>query len=332
MLRLQGFSEATRSLNHAVIKTSFGCQPFNDAILLPPIFNAVRSRYEYESLVASFNFNATICNGSLEDAINWIVDHENDAEDDEMPLIAVNIEIESPQPDHMMEEVEKKAQEKRDQAYQREEEEKKPERNREKVLDVAYLGATSVTAKNTCSFSAARKAEKEEVKRARQKIRQKIEADKVERRRQLGFPSEKPVTLNPSKPIVQDKMTSLPVMTITKAEKMRECLRSLRRNHKEDDARVKRAFQTLLIYVGNIVKNPNEEKYRKIRLGNPLFQDRVGSMKGGIEFLELCGFEKTEGGDFLHLPSEKLDMEGLNAAGSLLRSAMTNPFFGLLGG
>ncbi|GAY40088.1 hypothetical protein CUMW_049330 [Citrus unshiu] len=259
-------------------------------------------------------------NGSLEDAINWIVDHENDAEDDEMPLIAVNIEIESPQPDHMMEEVEKKVQEKRDQAYQREEEEKKPERNREKVLHrlqqrihagKELLEANLTAAENERQrFSAARKAEKEEVKRARQKIRQKIEADKVERRRQLGFPSEKPVTLNPSKPIVQDKMTSLPVMTITKAEKMRECLRSLRRNH----------------------KNPNEEKYRKIRLGNPLFQDRVGSMKGGIEFLELCGFEKTEGGDFLHLPSDKLDMEGLNAAGSLLRSAMTNPFFGLLGG
>ncbi|KAL9436299.1 hypothetical protein AB3S75_022364 [Citrus x aurantiifolia] len=275
-------------------------------------------------------------NASLGDAINWIVDHENDAEDDEMPLIAVNIEIESPQPDHMMEEVEKKAQEKRDRAHQRKEEEKKPESNSEKQR--IHAGKELLEAKLTAAenerqrFLATRKAEKEEVKRARQKIRQKIEADKVERRRQLGFSSENPVTLNPSKPIVQDKMTSLPVMTITKAEKMRECLRSLRRNHKEDDARVKRAFQTLLIYVGNIVKNPNEEKYRKIRLGNPLFQDRVGSMKGGIEFLELCGFEKTEGGDFLHLPSDKLDMEGLNAAGSLLRSAMTNPFFGLLGG
>lgn len=275
-------------------------------------------------------------NASLEDAINWIIDHENDADNDEMPLIAVNIEIESPQPDHMTEEVEKKAQEIRDRAHQRKEEEKKLERNREKQRIRAgkeLLEAKRIAGENERQrFLALGKAEKEEEKRARQQIRQKIEADKVERRRQLGFLSENPTTLNPSKPIAQDKMTPLPVMTITKTEKMRECLRSLRRNHKEDDARVKRAFQTLLIYVGNIVKNPNEDKYKKIRVGNPLFQDRVGSMKGGIEFLELCGFEKTEGGNFLYLPSDKLDMAGLNSAGSLLRSAMTNPFFGLLSG
>ena len=61
-------------------------------------------------------------------------------------------------------------------------------------------------------------------------------------------------------------------------------------------------------------------------------QDRVGSMKEGIEFLELCGFEKTEGGSFLFLPRHKVDMAALNSAGSLLRSALTNPFFGVLSG
>lgn len=40
----------------------------------------------------------------------------------------------------------------------------------------------------------------------------------------------------------------------------------------EEDAKVKRAFQTLLTYVGNVAKNPNEEKFRKIRLNNPSFQ------------------------------------------------------------
>jgi len=42
----------------------------------------------------------------------------------------------------------------------------------------------------------------------------------------------------------------------------------------EDDARVKRAFQTLLTYVGNVARNPAEEKFRKIRLSNAAFQVR----------------------------------------------------------
>ncbi|XP_028550222.1 vesicle-fusing ATPase-like [Dendrobium catenatum] len=33
---------------------------------------------------------------------------------------------------------------------------------------------------------------------------------------------------------------------------------------KEEDAKVKRAFQTLLTYVGNVARNPNAEKFRKI--------------------------------------------------------------------
>lgn len=59
-------------------------------------------------------------------------------------------------------------------------------------------------------------------------------------------------------------------------------------------------------------------------------QDRVGSLRGGIEFLELCGFEKTEGGEFLFLPRDKADMALLNSAGSELNSAINNPFFGVL--
>lgn len=45
-------------------------------------------------------------------------------------------------------------------------------------------------------------------------------------------------------------------------------------NAQDEDAKVKRAFQTLLTYIGNVAKNPNEEKFRKIRLTNPSFQVR----------------------------------------------------------
>jgi len=40
----------------------------------------------------------------------------------------------------------------------------------------------------------------------------------------------------------------------------------------EEDAKVKRAFQTLLTYVGNVARSPDEEKFRKIRLTNATFQ------------------------------------------------------------
>lgn len=36
--------------------------------------------------------------------------------------------------------------------------------------------------------------------------------------------------------------------------------------------RMKRAFETLLVYVRNVARNPDEDKFRKIRLSNPAFK------------------------------------------------------------
>ncbi|KAG2711980.1 hypothetical protein I3843_04G096200 [Carya illinoinensis] len=274
-------------------------------------------------------------NSSIEASINWMIDHENDADIDQIPLIAVDIDVETPQPFHITELMKMKAQELRDQARKmEEEEEKKLERHRDGERIRASKDLTE--AKRTTEESerkrhlALRNAEKEEEKRARKKILQKLEQDKVERRFGVVLPSERPAALKPSMPFLQGKKDSLPVKSGTKAEHMRECLRSIKRSYLDDDARVRRAFQTLLIYVGNVAKNPDEEKFRKIRLGNPLFQDRVGNLRGGVEFLELCGFERM-GGEFLYLPRDKVDEAILNTAGFELKSAATNPFFGLLG-
>ncbi|KAF3609802.1 hypothetical protein DY000_02044392 [Brassica cretica] len=125
-------------------------------------------------------------------------------------------------------------------------------------------------------------------------------------------------------------LTYTPQPRINSSDLPGECLRSLKQAHKEDDAKVKRAFQTLLTYMGNVAKNPDEEKFRKIRLTNQTFQDRVGSLRGGIEFMELCGFEKMEGGEFLFLPRDKIDPAIINSAGTELNSAINNPFFGVL--
>ncbi|XP_028232803.1 UBX domain-containing protein 1-like [Glycine soja] len=275
-------------------------------------------------------------NAGLESAVNWIVEHENDPDIDQMPLVPANTKIEVPKPLLTPEEMKAKQQELRERARKKkEEEEKRMEREREKErirIGKELLEAKRIEEENERKrLLALKKVEKEEEKRAREKIKKKLEEDKAERRRRLGLPPEEPSAAKPSPaPVVEEKKSFVPVRPATKAEQMRECLRSLKQNHKEDDARVKRAFQTLLTYVGNVARNPDEEKFRKIRLSNQSFQDRVGSLKGGIEFLEICGFEKIDGGEFLFLPRDKVEMAVLNSAGSELDSAIKNPFFGVL--
>ncbi|KAG0461126.1 hypothetical protein HPP92_021423 [Vanilla planifolia] len=312
-------------------------------------------------------------NDSVEVAINWVADHEDDPDIDQMPLIPISSKQETSKPSLTTEDVMMKAQELRNELVKegrrREKDGKRkregsygapsstypypflllivqkvipfpvpinlgasPRKYRERIrVGKELLAAKRMEEENERKrIIELRKAEKEEEKRARDKIRQRLEEDKAERRRKLGLPPEDAGSTKPPPPPVEEKKSALPIKPVTKVERMRDCLRALKQNHKEDDAKVKRAFQTLLTYVGNVARNPDEEKFRKIRQNNPTFQDRVGSLHGGVEFLELCGFEQVEGGEFLFLPRDKVDIVVLNSAGSELNSAITNPFFGVL--
>jgi len=275
-------------------------------------------------------------NSTIEGAINWLSEHQEDADIDEMPLVPATSKTEANKPSLTPEEMKIKAQELRERARKKkEEEERRMEREREKErirIGKELLEAKRIEEQNERKrMIELRRLEKEEEKRAREKIRQKLEEDKAERRRKLGLPPEDPAASKPSAPPpVEEKKSALPIRPATKAERMRDCLRNLKQQNKDDDAKVKRAFQTLLTYIGNVAKSPDEEKFRKIRLTNATFQERVGNLHGGIEFLELCGFEKLEGNEFLFLPRDKVDKAILNTAGAELNSAITNPFFGVL--
>ncbi|XP_022758701.1 UBX domain-containing protein 1-like isoform X2 [Durio zibethinus] len=50
-------------------------------------------------------------NTTIKAAVNWLIDHENDAEIDQMPLVALNMDIESPQPSDITEAIQIKEQE-----------------------------------------------------------------------------------------------------------------------------------------------------------------------------------------------------------------------------
>ncbi|KAG6516899.1 hypothetical protein ZIOFF_020274 [Zingiber officinale] len=223
-------------------------------------------------------------NSTTEAAIDWLLEHENDRDIDEIPLVHVNVQIEN---------------------------------------GTSWMTPDEVRTRLERLRELARKNRDVEEQRLQR------EREKAERRRQLRSQPQDPAVAKHALS-VQENKGSIHVKPTARAEHMRDCLRSLKKNHKNDGAGVQKAFATLAIYVRNVAKNPEEEKFRKIRLGNLNFQDRVGRLKGGMEFLELCGFEKVEGDKYLYLPRDKVDLTVLNAALSQLHSAMENPFFGVL--
>ncbi|XP_061443868.1 peptide-N(4)-(N-acetyl-beta-glucosaminyl)asparagine amidase isoform X1 [Rhineura floridana] len=54
------------------------------------------------------------------------------------------------------------------------------------------------------------------------------------------------------------------------------------------------ASRLLLTYADNIIRHPNEEKYRSIRIGNQAFSTRLLPVRGAVECLFEMGFEEGE--------------------------------------
>ncbi|CAD7685781.1 unnamed protein product [Nyctereutes procyonoides] len=60
-----------------------------------------------------------------------------------------------------------------------------------------------------------------------------------------------------------------------------------------DRDKVKLGVDTIAKYLDNICLHPEEEKYRKIKLQNKVFQERINCLEGTHEFFEAIGFQKA---------------------------------------
>ena len=92
--------------------------------------------------------------------------------------------------------------------------------------------------------------------------------------------------------------------------------------------KVEEGVKTLCKLIGNIVNNPAELKYRKIRKSNRAFSEKVASLEGSQQFLEGCGFVSTqmegaEGAmeDFWVFPEHNTDFDSLAAMRDTLEGA-----------
>ena len=73
-------------------------------------------------------------------------------------------------------------------------------------------------------------------------------------------------------------------------------------------------FKLLKAYLSNLLKDPENEKFRKINKENKAFSERIGKVEGGLFFLRAVGFE--DDGSFLVM--KKADTELIKSALELL--------------
>ena len=60
-------------------------------------------------------------------------------------------------------------------------------------------------------------------------------------------------------------------------------------------------IETLKKYLQNIINNPSEEKFQRIRMSNRIFTEKVANVEGSLEFLKAAGFQEQicDGENFL---------------------------------
>ncbi|KAF8072947.1 ubxn1 [Scenedesmus sp. PABB004] len=273
-------------------------------------------------------------NSTLEGAINWLAEHEAEPELDTpllVPKSTVKHQLSAEEAKAQAAELMRKAKLRRE----REEAEAARVRERERIR----AGKELLEAKRKEEDGAMRRLveerrrEKEEEARAREKLRAKLEEDRKERRRKLGLPEEsteeeKAREAERARKRAEEEAGKrhVYVKPISVLEKLRPALVAMKKAG--GDEGFKAAAGTLLKYLGNVARAPDEAKFRTINTANAAFAARVAAVPGAVDFLKVVGF--AEEGGALVLARDKVDLEVLNAAGAEINSALSNPYFGML--
>ena len=81
-------------------------------------------------------------------------------------------------------------------------------------------------------------------------------------------------------------------------------------------------MDTLCKYLDNIMQNPTEEKFRKIRQSNKAYQERIAVLEGTSLFLQSAGFmsQTLDEQEFWVFPQNS-DLEGLQVLKEALLGA-----------
>lgn len=66
-------------------------------------------------------------------------------------------------------------------------------------------------------------------------------------------------------------------------------------------------FKTCQTLLGNLLKDPSNEKFRRVNLDNEAIKKRVSTINGGLSILKGAGFFKAEDGNYLTIEQSQVD-------------------------
>ncbi|GMI15117.1 hypothetical protein TrLO_g4160 [Triparma laevis f. longispina] len=170
----------------------------------------------------------------------------------------------------------------------------------------------------------AKKKEKEDVKKERERIRREIEADKLERRANkgkikssLGVDGYNPSAIQydvdkgdgTDAPV--EKISAIPKKTKTvdtrdNTTKMNDLITKIGQHRAGGDGG--RCLSLLKTFIGNVVDNPTEPKYRGVNTAGKAYKSRIKGIVGAKKVLEMCGWSMGEEEKLL-LPVGEEDLE-----------------------
>ena len=221
-------------------------------------------------------------NSNIEQAIEWISQHQEDPDFEEEAKIEVS-EDQKPKVQMSKEEAAIKAKELQ-QKMRKMHEEKQKELDREHER---------LRIQNAKEMAKAREAEKE--RQARLFVEQKKKRDKeeAEHRRQVLEELERDKAERLGKKYVPPEQKQ---KVYSKEENIQYYIKSIKTVYNPFRAgdTLKTCFKTLKIMLNNVVKNPNEDKFKTIKLSNPNVHERVGKISIALKLLEELGFVKND--------------------------------------
>jgi len=220
-------------------------------------------------------------NASLQHAVNWLAEHEDDADID-LPLLPPA----APKPKMSKEEAEAKALElQKKLRAKRAEEEKLSEKEKERMRIESTKMMVEASEKlkeeeRKRAFEQLRR-EKEEHERHRAALKEQMRLDYIER-----FGKEPPPEEEEKEQSIKEKSSK---------DQVAYYLSKMKKQYKDSDpAGLKTCLSTLRVYVKNLQDNPQEEKFKKLKLDNKAFQTRIMPYEGAIDLLDVMGFDKKE--------------------------------------